>query len=334
MSEPANNTGDSMAKKLFSIPATAEDSARQQERSAAKRPSWLAWANILLRRVHLYAGLFLLPWVLLYGITGAMYNHQGLFPEVSVRQIAASDLTDSALTYMPDAETLARRVVEAMQSAAPQSSISLSSRHGAEFNNDIILQVEADGRSHAVHIDPVSHAAKVVRLPKPETLQPAVIGLDHVTLTENPYELARQSVPDIMTMAGISSSEQPRPRGWCKLNFLADVDGAPARVTYVLRDGHVDVTRFEGQDGMTLRQFFMRLHTTHGQPPHWNGRMYWSLLLDTMAIAMVTWGITGLVMWWQIKRTRIVGAIVIASSILTAGWLYYSMVQFYATTKL
>ena len=33
-----------------------------------------------LRRIHLYAGLFLLPWVFLYGVTGAMFNHQELFP--------------------------------------------------------------------------------------------------------------------------------------------------------------------------------------------------------------------------------------------------------------
>ena len=37
-------------------------------------PRW----NILVRRLHLYAGLFMLPWVFLYGITGAMFNHQGL----------------------------------------------------------------------------------------------------------------------------------------------------------------------------------------------------------------------------------------------------------------
>lgn len=334
MSEFANNTGVPLATEPSSTPAREETSETPVKRPTTRGASWLTRANILLRRIHLYAGLFLLPWVMLYGITGAMYNHQGLFPEVTIENIDASALGDSAVNTMPDAATLAGHVVEAMQAAAPQSSIALSNDHGAEFNNDIILQVEAGGQSHAVHIDPVSHAAKVVRLPEPETLQPAIAGLHQVTLDKNPYEMARQSVPEIMTLAGISGSEPPRPRGWCKLNFLADVDGQPARVTYVLRDGHVDVTKFEGQDGMSTRRFFMRLHTTHGQPPHWNGRMYWSLLLDIMAIAMVTWGITGLVMWWQIKRTRMIGAIVMASSVLTAAWLYYSMVHFYATTKL
>lgn len=85
---------------------------------------------------------------------------------------------------------------------------------------------------------------------------------------------------------------------------------------------------------MTPRQFFLRLHTSHGQPPHWNGRMYWSLILDAMAIAMVTWGISGLVMWWQIKRTRLIGSVVILASLITASGLYVAMMDFYATTKL
>ena len=53
-----------------------------------------------------------------------------------------------------------------------------------------------------------------------------------------------------------------------------------------------------------------------------------------MAIAMVTWGVTGLVMWWQLKRTRLIGAAVIAASLATAIWLYFGMFAFYATTQL
>lgn len=288
----------------------------------------------ILRRIHLYAGLFLLPWVFLYGITGAMYNHQGLFPEAEIYNVDSTELTDGALKSFPTAHALAKQVVEALQAAAPDANISLAEDNGAEFNNPIILEVNADGKSHAVHINPVDRSAKVVALPEPERLEPAIGNVKHASLSRNPYEVARAAVPEIMTAVGINGSQSPRPRGWCKLNFLADVDGEKARVTYVLRDGHVDVTRHEGKDGMTPRQFFMRLHTTHGQPPHWNGRMVWSLFLDTMAIAMVTWGTTGIIMWWQLKKTRLFGGIVIASSLLTASWLFFNMVHFYATTKL
>jgi hypothetical protein len=58
------------------------------------------------------------------------------------------------------------------------------------------------------------------------------------------------------------------------------------------------------------------------------------LILDVMAIAMVTWGITGLVMWWQLKRTRLIGALVIVTSVATALLLYTSVSHFYARTMM
>lgn len=290
--------------------------------------------SILIRRIHLYTGLFLLPWVLLYGITGAMFNHQGLFPEATIHEIPAAELTESGLDQLPAPEQLAQQVVAAIQAASPDDRIELSSDHGAEFNNRIVLEVSASGRKHAVQIDPVAQSARVIELPEQEHLERLLGNVSNVHLSDNPYERARRAVPEIMAAAGIESSQSPRPRGWCKLNFLATVNGEPARVTYVLRDGHVDVTKYDGNDGMTPRHFFLRLHTSHGQPPHWNGRMVWSIIVDAMAIAMVTWALTGLFMWWQVKRTRMIGAIVIAGSVVSSLLIYFSMVDFYATTKL
>ena len=301
-----------------------------------KAPSrkWSSKASILVRRIHLYTGLFLLPWVLLYGITGAMFNHQGLLPEAAIHDISSDKLRNSSLANLQSPEQLARQVVEALQAESPDDAIKLSDSHGAEFNNSIILEASAAGRLHAVHIDPMDRSVRVVELPEKEQLQPLLEDIRNVTLAENPYEMARQAVPDIMSAAGIESSQPPKPRGWSKLNFLASVNGEPARVTYVLRDGHVDVTKFDGNDGMTPRHFFLRLHTSHGQPPHWNGRMIWSVILDAMAIAMVTWALTGLFMWWQLKRARLIGTVVIVASVTSSILIYFSMIDFYATTKL
>lgn len=301
---------------------------------SGSRKSRVLRFTMFVRRLHLYAGLFLLPWVFLYGITGAMFNHKGLFPEVAISPVSASQLKQTTLDDFPPAEELAQEVAAALASATG-ADISLADAHGAEFNNNVILEVWAEGKKHSVHIDPVRHSAEVVQHPEnQEALEFLLRDVRNIQLDDNPYDLARAAVPDIMAAAGIQSNQKANPQGWCKLNFLADVNGEPARITYVLRDGHVDVTRFKGEDGMTARQFFMRLHTSHGQPPSWNGRMFWSVALDIMAIAMVTWGCTGLIMWWQIKRTRRWGAVTLILSLITAGWMYASMSNFYATTQL
>ena len=290
---------------------------------------------ILLRRIHLYAGLFLLPWVFLYGITGAMYNHYGLFPEATFAGVSATALTDTAVTDFPSTKRLAQQVVEALQAAAPDSEIVLDESHDAEYVNDVILQVNDGKAKHMVHIDPVEKSAWVASTTGESFApKPLLDKVKNVSIHPSPYEQAKATVPAILREAGINTDASPQPQGWCKLNFLVTVDGEPARVTYVLRDGHVDVTKYAGEPGMSPRAVFLRLHTTHGRSPHWNGRMFWSLIIDVMAIAMVTWGVTGLIMWWQIKRTRIIGAAVIAFSIGTAAMMYMGMIHFYATSKL
>lgn len=312
---------------------TSESAPNDPQANGRKRSKLWTKFSILVRRIHLYAGLFLLPWVFLYGITGAMYNHQGLFPEAEI--ISVPNTASTPMEDFPSEEILAQQVIAKLKEAKPELDIQLAKDHGAQFNNDIIMQVEHDGRTHVVSIDPVSKNSKVSILPvNPEAAKPLIKGVRNVKLEENPYQLATSSVSQVLESAGIQSSAAAKPRGWCKLNFLANVDGKDARVTYVLRDGHVDVIEYNGDDGMTPRQFFLRLHTSHGQPPYWNGRMFWSVILDTMAIAMVSWGVTGLIMWWSIKRTRFIGGIVICMSLITAAWLYFSMLHFYATTKL
>ena len=295
-----------------------------------RRPRKLASRlTLLLRRIHLYVGLFLLPWVFLYAITAAMFNHQNLLPEVSIARVNHSSLTDTPMADFPSGPQLATQVIEALRSAAPEETIEVDDSHRPEFTNDIILQVNESGTKHAVHINPIRRSAWVATFPEKEHLEPLLSDIHNIKLDPNPYDAARNSVQKILRDVGIESSGRSQPMGWSKLNFLATVNGQPARVTYVLRDGHVDVTKHTGRHGMSTRGFFLRLHTTHGQPPHWNGRMFWSLFVDLMALAMVTWGITGLVMWWQIKRTRLIGGAVMALSVSTAAVIFFSMVHFY-----
>lgn len=292
-------------------------------------------AMIFLRRFHLYAGLFLLPWVFLYGITGAMYNHQWLLPDVSMRPFPPSTLDGAAIENFPAAAELAQKVVEAIEEQAGDVTIKVDSSHAAEFTNKVMYEVFADGDRYVVEINPVDHSSNLVKHPpapyKPEKMLGKVQNID---LQPKPIDAIAKSVPTVLEAAGIENASGPKPLGWSKLNFVATVDGEPARVTYVLKDGHVELSRYTGAPGMSLRNFFMRLHTTHGQGPHWNGRMFWTIILDAMAIAMVCWGLTGLLMWWQIKRTRRIGAAVLALSLLTAVFLFLSVQDFYATTLL
>ncbi|MGB7328587.1 MAG: PepSY domain-containing protein [Rubripirellula sp.] len=290
---------------------------------------------MIARRVHLYAGLFLLPWVFLYGITGAMFNHQGLLSDVESISIPESAVQGSVMSEFPTPDELARRVVLAINKASDEFEMESIGDSGAKFTNNLMFEVRVDGRKHILHINPNNHDSYLLKLPiddfKPTKL---VTSIKNIQLDENPQQIAERSAESILADSGIEFAGSLHAHGYTKLNFLASVDGEPARVTYVVRDGHIDVTKYDGRPGTSLRGFFLRLHTSHGQTPSWTARMVWSLFVDTMAFAMVGWGLTGLLMWWQIKRVRVIGGIVMVSSILVAVAMYFAMQNFYATNML
>src|SRR5262249_45886866 len=49
------------------------------------------------------------------------------------------------------------------------------------------------------------------------------------------------------------------------------------------------------------RQFLLGLHKAHGYPGEVNGRWVWALFADAMALTTCFWGLSGLLMWWQVK---------------------------------
>jgi hypothetical protein len=62
----------------------------------------------------------------------------------------------------------------------------------------------------------------------------------------------------------------------------------------------------------------MRLHTAHGYPSEFGARWIWAIAVDVMFLCMVGWGVTGLLMWWQMKNVRKIGAVLIALSVVVS----------------
>ena len=225
--------------------------------------------NLIIRRIHLYSGIFLLPWVLMYGITGAMYNHLGLFPRMQIQPVDPQASFTAGVKEFPNANQLAEQVVEAIQKNADSSRIKLSENSQAEFTNEISFDVKQDGLQHVVYINPVTHESWIGTMPKndedPETMLPEI---RNVKLSPDPQEAAKKAAASLLDGAGLLNGKEPQPFGWTKLNFLATVDDQPAPITYVLKDGHVDINRFTGEDGMPLHHFFLRMHTSYVSRRH------------------------------------------------------------------
>ena len=56
-----------------------------------RRRRWNALMRVV-RRAHLFAGLLMLPWVVLYGVTAFLFNHPDAFPDHQPRAFGAAEL--------------------------------------------------------------------------------------------------------------------------------------------------------------------------------------------------------------------------------------------------
>src|SRR3954469_7590145 len=98
------------------LPTSPAEPASPGRRSRARVPPRRAmqWA----RRAHMFAGLFLIPWVFLYGVTAFLFNHPDAFPDREVRTVSRSEIAGTHLEGFPTAPALATAVVDALNSRA------------------------------------------------------------------------------------------------------------------------------------------------------------------------------------------------------------------------
>jgi hypothetical protein len=83
----------------------------------------------------------------------------------------------------------------------------------------------------------------------------------------------------------------------------------------------------QASDALTTRRFLLEMHLAHGYPGSPGVRWAWAVFVDAMAFTMVFWALSGLLMWWQIKAGRTVGAVFLATSLVIAALMAVGMYQ-------
>jgi hypothetical protein len=309
-------------------PLTSPLPARSARWNAALR--WI-------RRVHLYSGLFMFPWVMLYGASAYLFNHPGAFSDQQFQSFSSSDAADTPLAALPTPHRLAEQVVAAIERAEAErggaTEFHLPDDDGAQFTrNQATVSASGGNRRHSVSVNlldgagtirsrseaprPNSSAAEkppfadqnlAVDAPLAERLKDGVAAV-----------LAKQGLPD----AKVTTVTLP------ELTFQLEADGQPWQVTYNLdRESlvaHPVGTPPELQP-LPTRNFLTRLHTTHGYPEELGARWFWAIAVDGMFVTMVFWGFSGLLMWWQLKGTRRSGILFLGASAIVSTAMMWNM---------
>jgi len=312
---------------------------RQVGRTAAATPRggrrpWFREAMHWVRRIHLYSGLFMFPWVMLYGITALLFNHPGVFRDQPRRVLGLRDFEGTPLRHVADPAADAEQVVAALNTKFASSTTALPLYRlihpdQAKYTRDRILaRVRGEGQEHSVVLDLASGVAQVSTDPQ-GTGERAPFGTRGLKVGGSLAERVKTGLPAALARQGLAAEEAGIAIG-TELVFYVEAEGRAWRATYNIQTGAVTGAPAHRPGSLLLRDFLTQLHVTHGYPSHGGAaRWFWALAVDAMFASMVFWGVSGLLMSWQIKAVRSAGAIVVAVSLMAATVLAFAMYRLF-----
>lgn len=282
-----------------------------------------------IRRLHLYSGLFMFPWVMLYGITALLFNHPAAFPDRVQQRLGRADFVGTALEQMANPAGDAEQVVAALnakfaEANATGSSFRLAQADQARYTRDVLVaRARGAGQEHSVLFDLPSGTASVSTVKQDDGQRPpfAVRGLK---VSGSLSERVKTGLPEALARKNLSADDAGISVG-SSLSFLIEVDGQLWRAIYNVQTGAVSGRPAEAPGSLSIRQFLTQLHMSHGYPSQDVTKWCWAVAVDAMFVSMVFWGLSGLLMWWQIKAVRFAGASVLLSSLIVATLLAISM---------
>ena len=319
--------------------------------------------NMWIRRIHLFSGLFMLPWVLLYGFTALLFNHPTYLSD-SRTQIEHFSLSGDRAGEMPVANAMASDAVAAalskLEAEESSQSIKKAESPNAIFTRQASGSVENDERAISVVLNLnngkgyLRNRTKKQEDDKQSEIEsaslPLVNGLE-LTLPQDPVLAFKKSVNDVLVPHEMAT-DGLRLRSMPNVEFDAIVDGQRMRMrlsqnrerqraggSAVREEGSGDLDSkseaptYQGRlsivgqspRDLSARSFLLRLHMAHGYGVQTNSRWFWAVAVDLMFASMCFWGLSGVVMWWQIKRTRTLGFLLLFASAIVATWLAIGM---------
>ncbi|HEY1067335.1 MAG TPA: hypothetical protein VGE52_14535, partial [Pirellulales bacterium] len=314
-----------------------------QRSPAQLRQSRINAVMRLLRKIHLYSGIFMFPWVMIYGVSALLFNHPTLFsdnpaPSEFGREVVAG----AGLETLPAPDLLAKEVVAAMGKSAAEAgkagSVVLIDPQSAKFarsqatittsGNDqrytVALDLDGDGGTVRSRREEAPPAARPENRPTFPTTNLAI---------ETPAAAkVREAAMTVLSRINIPTSETVTV-ALPDLNFNVQADGKPWIVNYnferraaTARPADVPAST------LTTRSYLLKLHLVHGYPESFTAKTLGCIAVDAMVASMVFWGVSGLLMWWQLKATRWAGIGFVIVSAITATILMIGMHQEFINT--
>lgn len=341
VSETVTETATTSVTVTVSATNTNSPAPMPRHRTFAKR------VMHYIRRGHLYFGLFLFPWVMLYGVTAFLFNHPSAFPDQPVYPFGPADTAGTPLEALPTPAEQAEAVVAQLNEKQKPATPYIAAAADADYaTRDFIFGTVRSGTRTFSVIFYLGNGSGTIRETTPpapgekapfntgKVAAPRGMGMksagdhkhgDGVKLENSITDRFKATVPILLERFGLPPGDVSVTNA-PDVKFPVEADGKTWIATYApLSNSVVGVEpQFEGT-GLSFRRFLLRMHLAHGYPGETNAKWFWAIIVDVMAAIMCFWGLSGLLMWWQIKATRRWGFATLAVSGLAATTMALAM---------
>lgn len=268
----------------------------------------------LVRRTHMYLGLFLFPWLLVFGVSGVLFNHPNVGEDVEQRALSGEQLR--ALTGLEPLApgTVAQAVITKLNAEAggDGAAYQLDADFDSRYSGFTVLTAPGEGVNHILILDlkdgTGSLATRSTTSPQPKVVAPFAGAT--VPLPEHSVAAIEAKMAQLLPKLSVEAKTAPRssPRGAPEVRFrMKDAEQRLWNVTYNLGTGKVDGRLADAPRVFSVNELLTKLHVQHHYPLDFNFLWLWALFADITGLMIVFWAVSGLFMWWQMKPTRVIG---------------------------
>jgi len=270
----------------------------------------------LLRRVHLYLGLLLWPFLLLFGMTGLSFNHPTVGRGLRVQSVSAAEVA-AVSSFRPwDAQQVAAEVVAALNAAGAEYRLS---KEPARFAGFPLFAAPAQRGQQVLIVNLSNGSATITERPESPAPSPTPFDRAEVKLPARDLRALAQSLDPVLAARHVATNGplEPHPSVHPQLAFrLLDGGGRAWNALYDFGTGRLVGKPSDERRSGALVELLEAIHTQHHYPPHGGVTWFWAFFADVTAFTLIVWSITGLVMWWQLRRLRLAGAVVLALAVV------------------
>ena len=289
------------------------------------RVAGIRWQKVV-RRVHLYAGLVLFPWILFFGFSGFLFNHPNIGETVTGQGVPPPEWRELARVTPWEPVKVAHAVIGAINRSQPGRAYALDESFASRFTGPVIFKAPAPNGQHMLFLVLERGGGFLATRAARPTAEAAPFNGQTLELPAYAMDPVRDGAEALLEARKVAVKGPVRAEAKLvpDLEFrMLDRDGVRWNVQYDFATSSVTGRRSDAWPNLGMSQLFGMLHTTHHFTKDVGARWFWALFEDLLGLTMVVWALTGLVMWWQVKPTRVIGAASIGIAFAVAGIVFY-----------